>query len=160
MSNILTLCHLLKAPTPDGAIHTSPAGQFDTPSAQNAATPSRGAPQEESPTSDPEKTEIISPSQYGIASVGEDLKATTTNTTGATNDELSSQLSDAKAQIQKLKEAISNNELRQRKSGGKGDTSASGLQQQQQPQVVETGVPLQTAAALCLLSFLIAFFFF
>jgi hypothetical protein len=74
-------------------------------------------------------------------------------------DELKSQLSEANAQIQKLKERLADQGLRQRKIGGDNEKAAPMLQQQQ-AQPVGAGVPVQIVAGLCLLSFLIAYFFF
>lgn len=74
-------------------------------------------------------------------------------------DELKSQLSEANAQIQKLKERLADQGLRQRKIGGDSEKTAPTMQQQQ-AQPVDAGVPVQIVAGLCLLSFLIAYFFF
>lgn len=68
-------------------------------------------------------------------------------------EELRAQLADAKSQIQKLKDQG----LKQGKPGGK---SAAPMLQQQHPQSAEIGVPLQIVAGLCLLSFLLGYFFF
>lgn len=67
-------------------------------------------------------------------------------------EELRAQLSDAKSQIQKLKDQG----LKQGKAGG----SAAPMMQQQHPQSTEMGVPLQIVAGLCLISFLLGYFFF
>jgi hypothetical protein len=80
------------------------------------------------------------------------------------NEDLISQLAEAKAQIQKLKQQAADNELRRRKAGGndeKSGAAGSSLQQQQlPPQPGEAGVPLQMVAILCLISFLLAYIFF
>jgi hypothetical protein len=80
------------------------------------------------------------------------------------NEDLLSQLAEAKAQIQKLKQQAADNELRRRKAGGddkKPGAAGTSLQQQQlPPQPGEVGVPLQMVAILCLISFLLAYIFF
>jgi hypothetical protein len=89
----------------------------------------------------------------------EDSEATNKGT--ATGNDVNAQLSEARAQIEKLKQQLTDEGLRRRKTSDKQasrDIATSNLQQQHQ--VTESGVPLQTAAALCLLSFLIAYFFF
>ncbi|KAI9930851.1 hypothetical protein ASPWEDRAFT_98998 [Aspergillus wentii DTO 134E9] len=76
------------------------------------------------------------------------------------SDDLKAQLSEANSQIQKLQEKLAEG-LRQRKTGG--DTAkvpTPPLAQQQHTQSSESGVPVQVVAGLCLLSFLIAYFFF
>lgn len=81
-------------------------------------------------------------------------------------ESLKEQLSDALAQIQRLKAQITDrgSELRQRKSDGAQDSALSKasttLQQQVAHPAAETGVPVQIVAALCLLSFLLAYFLF
>ena len=76
------------------------------------------------------------------------------------NADLAGQLSQANAQIQRLKQQVAENELRQRKPV-KSEGDDSNLQQQQVPQQsAESGVPLQIVAGLCLLSFLLAYIFF
>jgi hypothetical protein len=58
-----------------------------------------------------------------------------------------------------LKEKLADQGLRQRKIGGEFDKSPAALVQQQ-AQSIEAGVPVKIVAGLCLLSFLIAYFFF
>lgn len=74
------------------------------------------------------------------------------------SDELKSQLADANAQIQRLKDRLADQGLRQRKTGG--DAKAAPATIQQTHAQAESGVPVQMVAGLCLLSFLIAYFFF
>lgn len=74
-------------------------------------------------------------------------------------NELRGLLSEANAQIEKLKDKVSENGLRQRKIGiDAKEPSAPVAQQQRSP--AAPGVPIQLVAGLCLLSFLIAYFFF
>lgn len=74
------------------------------------------------------------------------------------SDELKAQLADANAQIQRLKDRLADQGLRQRKTGGEAKAVPATMQQQHAP--TEAGVSLQIVAGLCLLSFLIAYFFF
>ncbi|KAJ6002720.1 hypothetical protein N7451_005267 [Penicillium sp. IBT 35674x] len=73
------------------------------------------------------------------------------------SEDLKAQLADANAQIQRLKDRLADQGLRQRKTGG--EKAAPTAMQQTHTQGA-TGVPLQAVAALCLISFLIAYFFF
>lgn len=81
-----------------------------------------------------------------------------------TSDDVRQQLSDAKAQISRLTEQAQEQVLRQRKSDAVNQdsrerisTGTTGMGVQQQP---ADGVPVQIVAALCLLSFLLAYFLF
>lgn len=93
--------------------------------------------------------------------------ASVTNAVPTSGEDLSAQLAEANATISKLKQQAEEQVLRQRESDAiKKDaqeritTGMTGTDlQQQQPQPVD-GVPVQIAAALCLLSFLLAYFFF
>ncbi|KAJ6085809.1 PapD-like protein [Penicillium sp. IBT 16267x] len=73
------------------------------------------------------------------------------------SEDLKAQLSDANAQIQRLKDRLADQGLRQRKTGSE---KAAPVAMQQTHTQGATGVPLQIVAALCLISFLIAYFFF
>jgi hypothetical protein len=78
--------------------------------------------------------------------------------------DLQAQLAEAKAQIQKLKQQVEQHGLRQRKGeaviqDNKGKV-ASGTTGMGVPHPPTGGVPVQIVAALCLLSFLLAYFFF
>ena len=80
------------------------------------------------------------------------------------SEDLRQQLADAKAQISQLTEQAQEQVVRQRKSDAVNQdsrerisTGTTGMGVQQQP---ADGVPVQIVAALCLLSFLLAYFFF
>lgn len=73
-------------------------------------------------------------------------------------EQLRAQLGDARTEILTLKERLSDQGLRQRKVGGDLATEAAPTAQAQQ--APEAGVPIQFVASLCLLSFLLAYFFF
>ena len=71
------------------------------------------------------------------------------------SDELKQQLAEARAQISRLASQVSDPSVRQRKV-----QEANEKVQQVVKQSGESGVPLQIVAGLCLLSFLLAYFFF
>ncbi|MCJ1225422.1 phosphatidylinositol-binding protein scs2 [Toensbergia leucococca] len=80
------------------------------------------------------------------------------------SDDVRAQLAEAKATISKLTQQNEEQNLRQRKSEAVNHdsreritTGTTGMGVQQQP---ADGVPVQIVAALCLLSFLLAYFFF
>ncbi|OJJ87080.1 putative integral ER membrane protein Scs2 [Aspergillus glaucus CBS 516.65] len=75
-------------------------------------------------------------------------------------NELKAKLVEANSQIERLKEKVSDNGLRQRKIGIDSKEPSSSMLQQQQAQSALAGVPIQIVASLCLLSFLIAYIFF
>lgn len=75
-------------------------------------------------------------------------------------NELKAKLVEANSQIERLKEKVSDNGLRQRKIGIDSKEPPSSMLQQQQAQPALAGVPIQIVASLCLLSFLIAYIFF
>jgi hypothetical protein len=84
------------------------------------------------------------------------------STIPVSSEDVKTQLAEANATITRLKQQIAEQTgLRQRKTTNE-NTNSSGptaLQQTQQ-QTAAAGVPLQVAALLCLLSFLIAYFLF
>ncbi len=86
------------------------------------------------------------------------------NTVPTSGEDLRTQLADAKNTIANLKQQAEEQGLRQRKSDAVNQdsreritTGTTGMGIQQQP---ADGVPVQIVAALCLLSFLLAYFFF
>lgn len=87
-----------------------------------------------------------------------------TNTSQISGDDARAQLSEAKAMISRLRQQIEEQGLKQRQSDAVNrdsreriTTGTTGMGVQQQP---ADGVPVQIVAALCLLSFLLAYFFF
>ncbi|KAI4135699.1 MAG: hypothetical protein LQ347_000429 [Umbilicaria vellea] len=87
------------------------------------------------------------------------------NPVPTSGDDVRAQLAEAKATISKLRQQAEEQGLRQRKSDAvlqdsreRISTGTTGMGVQQQP--ASTGVPVQIVAALCLLSFLLAYFFF
>jgi cobalamin biosynthesis Mg chelatase CobN len=97
------------------------------------------------------------------------MAATVKSAAADTYEELKDQLAKAEATITSLRNEVASG-LRQRKTGGGGGTSgedtgkgqlaqADRQTQQQQARATE-GVPVQIVAVLCLVSFLLAYFFF
>ncbi|KAL3450735.1 PapD-like protein [Aspergillus insuetus] len=136
--------------------YSSPKGNFETP-----AAPIAKGTNDSSPIPPPDFNDSVK-REYSTPQVKE-AKATSakspTASSGNTNADYESRLSDANAQIQRLKEKLADQGLRQRKIGGESDKSPAALVQQQ-AQSIEAGVPVKIVAGLCLLSFLIAYFFF
>lgn len=108
--------------------------------------------------SEKSKREPSSPLSASDASAASLKSPSTGPTTNADVEQLKAQLADAQAQIQKLKEKLSDQGLRQRKVGEDITSAPTQLQTQQAPP--EAGVPVQFVASLCLISFLLAYFFF
>ena len=75
------------------------------------------------------------------------------------SDDVKAQLAEANATIQRLKDRLADQGLRQRKTGAEAGSAAPATMQQSHAQG-QGGVSIQIVAALCLLSFLIAYFFF
>ncbi|KAJ0420755.1 PapD-like protein [Aspergillus carlsbadensis] len=136
--------------------YSSPKGNFETP-----AAPIAKGTNDSSPIPPPDFNDSVK-REYSTPQVNE-AKATSAKSpiasSGNTDADYESRLSDANAQIQRLKEKIADQGLRQRKIGGESDKSPAALVQQQ-AQSIEAGVPVKIVAGLCLLSFLIAYFFF
>ncbi|KAL4798847.1 PapD-like protein [Aspergillus venezuelensis] len=134
--------------------YTSPKGDFETPAAGLGKTPSAASPIPAPDFNDSVKRE------YSTPQVTENKAAAAQSPTPASGrpNDYEARLSDANAQIQRLKDKLADQGLRQRKIGGESDKPATGLVQQAQS--VEAGVPVKIVASLCLLSFLIAYFFF
>ncbi len=86
------------------------------------------------------------------------------NAVPTSGDDLRAQLAQAKATITKMTQQADEQGLRQRKADAVNQdsreritTGTTGMGVQQQP---AEGVPVQIVAALCLLSFLLAYFLF
>jgi len=90
----------------------------------------------------------------------ENTSAKSSATDSLSVNELKAKLVEANSQIERLKEKVSDNGLRQRKIGIDSKEPSSSMLQQQQAQPAVAGVPIQIVASLCLLSFLIAYIFF
>lgn len=131
--------------------YSSPSPQFGSPAARSAVAGSEdkaaGARAMENPNTS-------SPSAAASSNVGSSTgglsKAIPTS-----QEELKQQLAEAKAQISKLTSQLGDPQLRQRKIQESSEKMQTAVQQ-----TGEAGVPLQIVAGLCLLSFLLAYFFF
>lgn len=82
----------------------------------------------------------------------------------SSSDQLKAQLAEAQATISQLRQSAEDQGLRQRKSDAINQdskeritTGTTGMGVQKQP---ASGVPVQVVAGLCLLCFLLAYFFF
>ncbi|KAK2739103.1 phosphatidylinositol-binding protein scs2 [Myotisia sp. PD_48] len=150
--------------------YTSPNGaKYDTPAADRTLPIVDERTPQAPMLSEPTKNDRTSKISF------EDNKPSTNSTVPdspgnppSPENDLSSQLAEARAQIQSLKQQVSQkqNELRQRKTPAHEDEKfpslpSGSLKQQQAPlPVAEGGVPLKAVAGLCLLSFLLAYIFF
>lgn len=136
--------------------YSSPSPQFGSPAGVSSSTPSKAVPTEARPEGAKSLGEAkATASNPATSSTLAAAASTVTNAIPTSTDELKAQLAEAKAQILKLKEQVGDSGLRQRKVNEAGEK----LQTIQQ-QSGEVGVPLQIVAGLCLLSFLLAYFFF
>ena len=135
--------------------YTSPGGNFETPAPgkKNVADQASPIP----PPDFSEKTKSESPQPSEPVSAFATAKAAVVGAIPS-SDELKAQLADANAQIQRLKDRLADQGLRQRKTGTEAKAAPATMTQQHAPAV--SGVPVQMVAGLCLLSFLIAYFFF
>lgn len=103
----------------------------------------------------------VNPAQQSTIS---SLANNVSNVIPLSGEDLRAQLADAKNTILNLKQQAEEQGLRQRKADAVNQdsreritTGITGMGIQQQP---ADGVPVQIVAALCLLSFLLAYFFF
>lgn len=148
--------------TPNGV--TSTTQHDDEPPAYSVPSPQFGSPAAHSGTTVPEpkssgrrsisETKTSSSAAAGSSTIAS-AAAAISNVIPNSQEELKKQLADAKAQISKLTSQLADPQLRQRKV-----QEASEKMQTVAHQTGETGVPVQIAAGLCLLSFLLAYFFF
>jgi hypothetical protein len=139
----------LTFPQPDEEppAYTSPTATYETPAI------SKKGSDETSPIPAPDfksKRDMSSPQHEASTSL-KSAAALPTST-----EDLRAQLAEAQSQIQKMKDQG----LRQRKPGAEQAPAAAPMMQQQHAQSANMGVPLQFVAGLCLISFLLGYFFF
>ena len=150
----------------------------DAPPAYGSGTPSYGSPVQDAVT--PNTRSIPSESRpstdtKSIADIATNAPASASSTVGVaasnmanavptSGEDLKAQLAQAKQKIASLTSQLEEQGLRQRKADAVNQDSreritmgTTGMGVQQQP---AEGVPVQIVAALCLLSFLLAYFFF
>jgi hypothetical protein len=146
---------------------SSPKARFDpvlTKSLlQHESTPDVAPPAYSSPSDFPSKSESKSSfdekdikSEDSGTALGS-VAATVTTVTKEAYEELKAELASAK---QKLAAAADQSGLRQRKTTGSDEKLQPAGQRAQQVRQGTEGVPIKIAAALCLLSFLLAYLFF
>ncbi|KAI9710210.1 MAG: hypothetical protein M1812_007482 [Candelaria pacifica] len=106
----------------------------------------------------------INPATSEQKSTVSSFASSVANAVPTSNEDLKTQLADAKTTISNLTQQAEEQGLRQRKADAVNQdsreritTGTTGMGIQQQP---ADGVPVQIVAALCLLSFLLAYFFF
>jgi hypothetical protein len=138
-----------------------------------AVTPQRGVPEATGPVSLPSdrpagsknlgeiKDEAYSPATGGVAATVSAAATRVSNAMPMSQDDLKAQLEEAKAQIARLTtQASEASGLRQRKVNTTGD-STSQLSTAAHTQTAPAGgVSVPITAALCLISFLLAYFLF
>lgn len=145
----------------NGASHDDEPPAYSSPSPA-AVTPQRGS------TAPPEKARDSSALDSTPSNSSSNQQQTTMGAIAAaiptSSEDLKAQLTDAKATISRLRQQAEEQGLRQRKSDAVNQdskeritTGTTGLGVQNTP---AGGVPVQVVAGLCLLCFLIAYFFF
>lgn len=131
--------------------YSSPSPQFGSPATHSAVTSNEHKAAGAKSMGDTNGSSSTAAASSTIASAA----TAVSNAIPTTQEELKHQLADAKAQISKLTNQLGDPQLRQRKV-----QEASEKMQTVVQQTGETGVPVQIVAGLCLLSFLLAYFFF
>lgn len=159
-----------QAPPDEPPAYGSPAASnFGSPGGDDYGTPARAVGPVSVPSNRPSDAKDLgeirnsgtNPAMSSATGTVSAAAATVASAIPSNAEELKAQLAEAKAQIAKLTEQAGQG-LRQRKAGGEGSDSgaASVATAIQQRAPSPTGVPVQIVAALCLLSFLLAYFFF
>jgi hypothetical protein len=131
--------------------YSSPSPQFGSPATHSAAT----SREPKNAGGNRASGDTNASSSAGPSSTLASAAAAVSNAVPKSQEDLKQQLADAKAQISKLTSQLADPQLRQRKV-----QEASEKMQTVVQQTGETGVPVQIVAGLCLLSFLLAYFFF
>ena len=137
----------------------SPAPNITTPATNSTSTRSNAIPTDSGAIQEA-TSNVASTAQSSLANA----TSSVANALPTSGDDVRQQLADAKATIARLTSQAQEQVLRQRKSDAVNQdskeritTGTTGMGVQQQP---ADGVPVQIVAALCLLSFLLAYFFF
>lgn len=154
-----------RSPSPQ---YNSPGAEAATPSNRTAATNSASASYAYPQLQDNKE---FSSRQDSAPTIASNIQSTlggaassVANAIPTSGEDLRAQLSEAKATITKLRQQGEERGFRQSKNGdGSPDTkeqSSPGTTATSIQQHTPEGVPVQIVAALCLLSFLLAYFFF
>lgn len=142
----------------DSHVYNSPSPQPETPQRVTGAGVSRVPDSESRSLGDDSAYHPAGERSY-ISTAAENVANTIPS-----SDNIKQQLSEAQAQIQRLQQQVSEQVLRQRKTDAVNQDSkeriTTGTTGLGVKQVSANGVPVQVAAGLCLLCFLIAYFFF
>ncbi|KAI9829771.1 MAG: hypothetical protein M1819_006008 [Sarea resinae] len=151
--------------TDEPPAYASPSPDAVTPSNRASGTPV-------GPTSKPESRPVdskhlgdaVSSARNSATGQNGQQSASFANSMPTTSDDLKAQLADAKATISKLRQQSEEQGLRQRKSNAVNQDSRERIAAGTTGMGIQShsadGVPVQIVAALCLLSFLLAYFFF
>lgn len=163
LAELITFQHLGNDAPP---AYGSPAPSYGSP-APEAVTPSaRSANAAESNSFNDGKsvTELVSSTAASAQSTIGAAASSLASAVPASGDDVRAQLAQAKATIARMTQQSEEQVLRQRKTDAVNQdsreritTGTTGMGIQQQP---ADGVPVQIVAALCLLSFLLAYFLF
>ncbi|EXJ68597.1 uncharacterized protein A1O5_08391 [Cladophialophora psammophila CBS 110553] len=139
------------AATPNGV-----SSHEEQPPAYSSPTPQFGSPAQQSSTNASAAESVKTSMAKAAEATGLTTAASTVASAVPTsNEDLKEQLAAAKTQIQKLTSQLQDPQFRQRKAQETNEKVQAVVQQRH-----ESGVPLQIVAALCLISFLIAYLFF
>ncbi|KAL2223404.1 MSP domain protein [Thermoascus aurantiacus ATCC 26904] len=142
---------------------SSPAANYDTPAPATSKRPADDVSPIPAPDFGEKPKQEPSPppsNENTTPSGGASLKSTAASVVPTSTEDFKAQLAEAHAQIQKLKSQLAEQGLRHRKTSSEDAKETAPMLQQQHPQPVEAGVPVQIVAGLCLISFLLAYFFF
>jgi len=149
--------------TPAAATNGEGASHSEAPPAYSSPGPNFSSPKQPDTFDTPQKgsESLLTNPSAAIAVASSAIS----DAAGTTKDALQQQLESAKATIAQLQAQAQESGLRQRKGVSTSEKEAgeqprAGTAVAQKPADGIRGVPVQIVAALCLLSFLIAYFFF
>jgi hypothetical protein len=147
---------ILPSPSPEAV--TPQRGTSEAPA--GAVSRSESRPTESKSFGDAKESVYKPATSGGIKSTVSAAAAGVANAVPTSSADLQNQLSEAKATINKLRQQLDTSSgLRQRKGEPTSDSKAQ-LATAERVQAPAGGVPVQIVAGLCLISFLLAYFFF
>lgn len=146
------------APATTAATNGVAAAQEEQPPAYRSPSPQRSrfntpGPETKNVTTSEKAKAVATDAAEATGIAG--AAAAVANALPSSQEDLKRQLAEAQSQISKLTSQLADPQIRQRKVQEATEKVQTVVQQTN-----ETGVPLQITAGLCLLSFLIAYFFF